>query len=156
MTRLFLLPLVLAALSACVPVSTYYREGASVAFLERTQTACEVAALRDAPVATVTRQGPPRYIPGPRVCDAAGKCFTRAGYYVPGPVYTVDVNKDLRERVEQQCMADKGFVPVSIPACPPGIANAVTPGATKRLPKLRPEACAIRNSDGSFQIVNRG
>jgi len=156
MARILLLLPFSAPCGACVPVSTTYLEGARVAFLERAQTACGVAALRVAPVATVTRRGPPRLIPGARVCDASGKCYTRPGTYAPGPIYTVDVNKDLRGRVERQCMADKGFVPVSIPACPPGVANAAPPGATKRLPKLRPEACAIRNSDGSFRVVNRG
>lgn len=152
---LFLVP-VLAALCGCFPVSTYYREGALVSALERDETACEVQALRDAPVANQVRQGPPRYIPGARICDAAGACVTRPGRYVPGPVYSVDVNADLRRRVAQQCMADRGYVPVTLPACPPGIAQAAPAGATTRLPKLRPEACAIRNSDGSFQIVNRG
>ncbi|MEO0936724.1 MAG: hypothetical protein AAFY38_01065 [Pseudomonadota bacterium] len=150
-----LLP-VLAALGACFPVSTYYREGVTLSSLERDETACEVRALRDVPVANQVRQDPPRYIPGARICDASGACVTRPGRYVPGPVYTVDVNADLRRRVTQQCMADRGYVPVTLPACPPGVAQAAPPGATTRLPKLRPEACAIRNSDGSFQIVNRG
>ena len=145
-----------AALSACVPLSTYYREGVTLSALERDRTACEVAALRDAPVATVVREGPPRYIPGVRRCDAAGKCITRPGRYVPGPIYSVDVNADLRGRVLQQCMADRGYVPVTIPACSAAIARAAPPVATNRLPKLRPETCAIRNSDGSFRLVNRG
>lgn len=146
----------LMALPACLPVQTYYRAGASLSLLERTQTACEVAALKDAPVAQIVRQGPPRYVPGARTCTAAGVCTTQAGFYVPGPVYTEDRNAALRTRLERQCMADKGFAPVSIPACPPGIVRAAPAGATTTLPRLEAGSCAIRNSDGSFQIVTQG
>jgi len=126
----------LVALPACLPVSTYYQEGASLALIQRAQTACEVRALRDAPVAQVVRQGPARWVPGARTCNASGTCFTAPGRYVPGPITTVDVNADLRARVEQQCMADQGFTPARIPACPPGIQRAAPPGATTTLPRL--------------------
>jgi hypothetical protein len=52
-------------------------------------------------------------------------------------------------------MMARGYAPVSIPPCPDAVARATPAGVTKRLPKLGRAACVIRNSDGSFQIVNR-
>ncbi|ASM72441.1 MULTISPECIES: hypothetical protein [Roseobacteraceae] len=144
------------ALPACAPLTLYYKAGAPVATVQRDTTACQVQALRDAPVANQIRRTPPTYVPARRVCNSAGLCTTTGGYYLPGEVYTYDVNGPLRKRVENQCMADRGYSPASIPACPNGVKQAATPAATATLPRLTPKSCAIRNSDGSFQIVNQG
>ncbi len=145
-----------AALMACSPLETYYKPGAAVSTVNRETTACQVKALRDVPPSTLTRRKPPIFVPGNRVCDADGNCRGHRGYYIPGGIETYDPNDGLRLRVERQCMADRGFVPVSIPQCPDGVANAVPARATTRLPALTENSCVIRNSDGSFQIVNRG
>ena len=144
-----------ALATGCLPVSTYYAEGVSVAKLNRDDLACDVAALRDAPVANQTRQAAPQYVPR-RICAPDGQCYSKGGYWVPGEVYTVDVNAGLRKRVKLQCMADRGYRPVEIPACPPGVARAAPPGATTTLPRLGPQSCAIRNPDGSIFIVTQG
>lgn len=144
------------ATGGCLPLQTYYRAGASVDRVKSDQLKCEVKALKDAPVATQTRISPPRYIAPRRYCDTQGKCVTRGGFFVPGDVYTVDVNADLRSRLEVQCMAERGYQPARIPLCPSGIARKAPSGATKVLPTLTEKSCAIRNSDGSFQIVTRG
>jgi len=115
--------------------------------------ACEVSALRDVPINNQTRVEPPVYVPGRKVCDGDGTCTTKPGYWLPGQTYTVDTNKELRGRVEVQCMANKGYNRAEIPACPPSIK---ADGVTKVLPTLTPASCAIRNDDGSFLIVNRG
>lgn len=145
-----------ALLLGCAPLETYYKPGATVAAVNRDTTACEVKALRDVPVSYQLRRKPPIFVPGKRVCDAAGACTETPGYYIDGGVESYDPNVGLRGRVERQCMADKGFVPVSIPACPDSVAKAATPGRTTRLPGLSEASCVIHNSDGSFQIVNRG
>lgn len=145
----------LALIVGCAPLETYYKPGATVATLNRETTACQVRALRDVPPSTLTRRKPPVFIPPSQVCDASGNCAVRPGYYVPGGFETYDPNDGLRLRVERQCMADKGFAPVSIPVCPDGIANAAPSGVTTRLPPLSDRSCVIRNSDGSFQIVDR-
>lgn len=145
-----------AAVTGCAPLDTYYKPGASVAAVTRQTTTCEVSALAQVPTSTQIRQNPPRFIPARQICNSSGKCRTIPGYYQPGTTYTVDVNAPLRGRVTQQCMADKGFVPVTIPACPSSVANAAPARATQTLPTLRENSCVIRNSDGSFQIVNRG
>lgn len=153
--RLSLL-LPVALIMACAPLETYYKPGATVATLNRDTTACEVKALRDVPPSTLTRRKPPVFIPGERRCNAAGQCVQTRGYYVPGGFETYDPNDGLRLRVERQCMADKGYAPVSIPPCPDAVAKAAPPAATTRLPTLNAASCVIRNSDGSFQIVTRG
>ncbi|WP_415920690.1 hypothetical protein [Tateyamaria sp. SN6-1] len=146
----------LLAGAACLPLNTFYAEGVSVAQLERDTTQCDVQALRDAPVANVVRQGPPRFVRGRSSCDATGKCHHSAGYWVPGEVYSVDVNADLRARVKGQCMADRGYAPVEIPACPAGVSQAAPDGRTTILPTLNEKTCVIRNQDGSIHIVQRG
>ena len=141
-------------LSGCLPVSTYYAEGVSAAQLARDDTGCDVAALRDAPVANQTRQSPPILVPQ-RVCNAAGQCYNRGGYWVPGELYTVDVNAELRQRIKAQCMADRGYRPVELPACPKGVAQAAPPGPSPVLPRLNANSCAIR-TDGGLRIVTQG
>ena len=147
---------VLVFLAACAPLETYYKPGVPVAQLNRDTTACEVKALRDVPVTMLTRRRPPIYIPGNRTCDAEGNCVGHYGYYVPGGYETYDPNVGLRLRVERQCMADKGYAPVSIPVCPDSVAKAAPARATTRMPDLTERSCVIRNSDGTFQIVTRG
>lgn len=153
--RLCIALVVVCLASACAPLRTYYAEGVSFATLERDNTRCDVLALRDAPVATVVRRDPPRFVRR-RHCDSSGQCVYRGGIWVPGEVYTVDVNADLRARVKGQCMADRGYRPVQIPTCPSGVADAAPPGRTTILPTLNENSCVIRNQDGSFQIVTRG
>lgn len=152
----FIPALGLALLAACAPLETYYKAGASVATVNRDTTACEVSALQKVPQVLQIRRKPPRFIPGRRVCDAAGNCTTAPGYYIDGGVESYDPNLGLRQRVELQCMADKGYTPVSIPPCPDSVAKAAPPAATTRLPTLKEGSCVIRNRDGSFQIVTRG
>lgn len=151
------IPLALAvALSACAPLNTYYREGAPVKALVADETACQVDALAKAPVANEIRREPPYYVRERRVCKHNGNCSYTGGYWIPGEVYTVDVNAPLRTKVERQCMAAKGYSPVEIPVCPPRIERAAPKGSTTILPRLSEGSCVIRNEDGSFQIVTAG
>lgn len=147
---------ILFALCACAPLSIYHRAGVSVAQMQRDTTDCEVQALRAAPVANSIRRGPARFVPGPRICDAAGTCWRGADVLIPGEIYTVDVNKGLRDRVTLQCMGDKGYAPAQVPVCPAGVRSAAPKGTTTILPPLSERSCVIRNDDGSFQIVTRG
>lgn len=144
------------AVSGCAPLQIYYRAGVDIQKLEADQLQCEVQALKDAPVAPQTRLTPPRYIPPRTHCDTQGNCVTKGGFFLPGEIYTVDANADLRVRVERQCMAQRGYQPTSIPLCPPDVAQRVPPGKTRILPALSDQSCAIRNQDGSFQIVTHG
>ncbi|MGD1884256.1 MAG: hypothetical protein ACFB11_18340 [Paracoccaceae bacterium] len=143
-------------MTGCLPLSTYYKEGAPLSLVERDETTCQVKALRDAPVANVIRQRPSYYVPARKVCNSEGKCIVRGGYYRDGQIYTVDVNKGLRVKLERQCMADRGYAPVDIPACPNNVAEAAPPGVTTTLPRLSSSSCVIRRKGGQIQIVNRG
>ncbi len=143
-------------LSACQPLSIYYREGVSVAKADDDRLNCQVASLKDAPVASQTRYEPGYYIPPRQICDAYGYCRYSGGYWTPGRTYTVDVNASLRRQLTDRCMARKGYQPVSIPLCPQSVENAAPIAATRTLPTLTPSSCAIKNPDGSFLIVNRG
>lgn len=145
---------VLFGLAACAPLSIYYKPGVSVTRLEQETTTCQVAALKDAPVATQIRQEPPRYIPGRIVCDGRGYCYDTGPYWIEGRIYTVDVNESLRVRLTDQCMANKGFTPARIPQCPAGVSEQVPPRATTTLPPLTPDSCVIKYKSGGFQIVN--
>lgn len=156
MQRVMVLTLGMAGLAACAPLNTYYKPGANVAAVQRQTTDCQVKALRDVPASTQIRRDPPRYFPPRQQCNNAGKCRTIPGYFAPGAVYTFDPNDKLRKRVELQCMADLGFAPVSIPACPDSVAKAAPVRATTTLPPLTENSCVIRNSNGSYQIVTRG
>lgn len=141
--------LILFLTAACGPVATFYREGAPVARLNSDQTACEVAALKDAPVANEIRQSPPIFYPPRQVCNSSGACYTRPGYWVDGPIYTVDVNKPLRARVLNNCMAQKGYSLISLPRCTQSTSGV----APSRLPPLTPNTCARPQRDGLTQIV---
>ncbi|WP_050928462.1 hypothetical protein [Aestuariivita boseongensis] len=154
--RIPVMLILVALLGACQPMSIYYRAGVSVAKAEDDKLNCEVAALKDAPVATQIRREPSVFVPPRQICNAAGVCTVRGGYWLPGRTYTVDVNASLRGRLVDRCMAQKGYQPVSIPPCPQSVADAAPGGATRTLPTLTPSSCVIRNPDGSFLIVNRG
>jgi hypothetical protein len=140
------------AVAACSPLSIYYRPGVEVSRMQADATRCEVEALKRAPVATQIRQNPPIYFPGNRYCTGTG-CYYGPGYWVDGGIYTVDVNRDLRIRVQNLCMAEKGYQPVTLPRCPARIASAVTPAQTSTLPALSGNSCVIRHDDGRWQIV---
>lgn len=146
----------LLLLAACGPMSIYYRPGVAVSRMQADTTNCQVAALRDAPVATQIRQRPPIYIPGRNICNSAGNCYLTPGYWADGGIYTVDTNQDLRNRVLDLCMAKKGYQPVTLPACPASVKNAVPAVATVKLPTLTSKSCVIRYNDDNWQIVNQG
>lgn len=141
-------------LAACAPMAIYHKPGVPVSRMQTDTTDCEVKAVKDAPVANQVRQYPPIYVPGNRVCDSSGTCWTTAGYWMDGGVYTVDVNADLRGRVMDMCMAGKGYRPVSIPNCSPAVKSAAPRRQTTTLPALTPQTCVIRYDDGGWQIVS--
>lgn len=145
------------ALSACdSPLSLYYREGESVSRLQTETTQCQLQAVQDVPVATQVRQSPPTYWPGRTYCDGRGHCYRSAGWWQPGQVYTVDVNQGLRNEVEAQCMAQKGFRPISLPPCKQSVRSSAPNVPTTTLPPLTTQSCYVKLDNGAFQILNPG
>ncbi len=142
--------------AACGPLSLYYKEGESVDRMQQETTQCQVQALRDVPVANQVRQSPPVYWPGQTYCDGRGHCYRTGGWWEPGRTYTVDVNQDLRDTVEAQCMARKGYRPISLPPCKQAQKSVVPRARTVTLPPLGSGSCFVKLNDGSFQIISPG
>lgn len=140
-------------MSGCLPTTVYYREGAPVSGIERDRTACDVAALREVPVRTLTRYIPPTYSYR-QVCNGAGNCRTVRVLLSPGRWESYDANEGLRARVAKQCMADQGYQKVSLKPCPPEVVEATVITATRVQPELTENSCAIRIKGGKYQIVN--
>ncbi|WP_206188385.1 hypothetical protein [Parasedimentitalea denitrificans] len=148
------LPLFLSVAS-CTPLTLYYKPGIEVSRMQTDTLSCETQALRDAPIANEVRQSPPMYYPGEQYCNGTN-CYHRAGYWLPGEIYTVDVNRSMRQRIKQNCMAQKNYQLVKLPNCTSSIASAAGTARTTRLPELSENSCVIKNKDGSFQIVEPG
>ncbi len=140
-------------LGACAPLQIYYKPGVPVARWQSDTIQCEVRAVQSAPVANQTRQDPPYYIPPRQICDSRGRCRLTGGYWIPGEIYSVDVNSSLRQRVETLCMAERGYAPTEIPRCRDGISVR---GRTTVLPELTPSSCFVRFEDGGIAIVDAG
>ena len=148
------LALALALVSGCdTGLRYYHRDGAAVSRMQTDTTQCEVEALAKAPVASQLRQDPPIYFPGATRCNASGQCWASPGYWAPGRVYSVDVNADLRGRVMDMCMAERGYQPVSLPACPEPVRRAAPARQTTVLPSLAANSCVIRYEGGGWQVV---
>ncbi|WP_425078362.1 hypothetical protein [Ruegeria denitrificans] len=156
MKTLFPILLPLMVLSSCGPLSLYYREGETVSRLQKETTQCQLKAVKEVPVANQIRQSPPTYWPGRTYCDGSGRCYQSPGWWQPGRVYTVDVNQGLRNTVEAQCMAQKGFRPVSLPPCKQNVKSRVPATRTTTLPPLNSASCFVKFDDGSFQIITPG
>lgn len=149
-------PVLLAALTlgACGPLGLWHKTGVSVARMQNDTLACRTQAAQKVPVSTQIRRTAPRRVPR-RICDQAGNCNT---YYdvIPGDFYTYDANEGLRAQVANQCMITKGYSRASVPPCPASVAQSTAPARTTVMPALGPQSCAIRNQDGSFQILTPG
>lgn len=146
--------LAMLMLAGCTPLGIYHKPGAPVATMQDTLTNCEVTALQSVPVDRRIERDPIRIVPR-RICDSAGNCtvvYDRVG----GEIRTWDANAPLRQRVLNQCMAAQGYDYVELPACSQSIKRAAPAGATTILPRLAPNSCVIRNSDGTWQIVTPG
>lgn len=156
--RLTLIYIGLLGLASCGPLPVYYRVGANVAQLQTDTLSCEVKALKEAPVANEIRHRPPVFYPGGQYCSG-GNCWSRPGYWVDGGTYTVDVNLGLRNRLEQSCMANRGYQLIDLPRCSQQqiAAYLSQPGSQTtrgKQPKLSETSCALRLKDGTTRILS--
>lgn len=125
------LPVAIAVLLAgCVPASFWIKDGVSLARYQRDQTGCEV---------TGTQQVPTN---------------TQFGWAPYTGIYSADTNTALRQRVIAQCMTDRGYRRVELPACPGDTASAVRSGDLPRRPsmKITSESCHVAMMDGSYRL----
>lgn len=138
-------------------MSIYFKPGVAVSRMESDTLKCATQALGQAPVANQIRQRPPIYYPGRQVCDGVGRCVYYPGYWIDGGYYTVDVNLPIRSQIEQSCMAQKGYAPVSLSRCTGNVSNSVPPRPSVTLPQsITKNSCVIPYKDGSYQVVTPG
>ena len=142
----------LVLLAACAPLNIYYKEGADVAQSEANLTQCQVSALAEVPRDIRTRYIPAQYMPY-STCTAGGYCYRRYRMISPPRSESYDANANLRDKLVRQCMAMAGYRPVSLPRCDAETVRTTVLAATKTLPALTPESCAIRLESGNWQIV---
>ncbi len=153
MRKLNYIFIALLGLASCAPVSLYYKPNAAVTRVNNDLLDCEVSALKDAPVASQLRRGPPRYVPGYHYCNSKGHCYQTGGYFVPGEVYSVDVNARLRHDLEKRCMGRKGYQLIELPRCSAGVSSADATATTGQLPLLTENSCVVRENGGRWQII---
>ena len=133
-------------LLGCGPAEVYYKDATSFASLEQDLLACDVQALKEAPVANEIRQGPPIFYPGRRICKD-GSCYHTGGYWREGRIYTVDTNAALRSRIAQSCMLQKNYSLIEAQRCPPGTVRPPKDALRQLLPP-GPQNCAISVKGG--------
>ena len=137
------------ALAGC-NYTLYHQAGKSFAERDADVTRCDVIALRKAPVETQILFTPPRQEER-TICDDDGNCITETYWTKPEP-YTVDPNKELRERVAMQCMLDKGYQQISLPSCDDGQTLSVP----TKMTNIGPNSCAVRLKGGAVRIAQPG
>ena len=140
-------------LSACAPLELYYKEGETVAQMERDELQCQTASLRQVPTDIRQRYIPPTY-QSYKVCNALGHCHWHRRLLSPGRFESYDANVGLRTRVTQQCMADRGYIPTKIKRCDTSTKRETSPEITRVLPPVSDATCAIRLKSGRWQIVS--
>ncbi len=145
----------LVALPGCLSKTIQYKQGVPVAQADRDALACRLKAEREVPVRMITRTIPGRYIPGHKVCTKPGECYITPGHLTPPQIISEDSNIGLRNQVALQCMADKGYQPVTLPPCPPSVAKSAPAGQTLVMPKLTQNSCVVRRGQ-SWLIVEKG
>lgn len=114
----------LVTLAACVTEPSVYtaawKIGQNGAARETDITACEVESLSKVPRALTTNVTPVYRTPSNVQCTSYGystNCVDYGGQVYGGQAYTQDVNAGLRERVQWQCLARKGYTPITRPTC---------------------------------------
>ncbi|SEM15966.1 hypothetical protein SAMN05443999_11438 [Roseovarius azorensis] len=142
----------LAALTACAPPALYYKPGASPAQVESNLTNCAVAALDRVPRDIRTRFIPAQYSTR-TYCNSYGRCYPRTYLVQPARTESYDANAALRGRVTEQCMAEAGYRPVSLPQCDPAEVRLSALPADPAQPPLGPGSCALRLASGKWRIV---
>lgn len=144
---------VLALLAACAPLELYHKEDVQVARLDSDLTGCRVSARSRVPADIRSRYIPPVYSHR-RICGAGGSCSYLPILLSPGRFKTYDANEGLRDDTVRVCMAGKGYAKVSIPPCDTDIARSAPKEATRTLPRLTSQSCAIRFRSGRWRIVS--
>lgn len=109
---------------AGVPLRSYpYKAGESFASLANDKTNCEIEAAQRVPQNIVVQTSPSYTTDTQTYCNQIGTqtlCNTTGGQTYGGQTTSTDTNAGLRLRAYGQCMSQKGYRFVDIPACPAG------------------------------------
>jgi hypothetical protein len=163
--------LLLIAVAGCTPQTPYeryksgtplrsfpYKTGANAASSNRAITDCEVTAAQRVPQQLVIQTTPTYVTPTQTQCNRYGTqtfCNTTGGQVMGGETYSRDANAGLRSRVYGQCMADKGYTFVDIPACPQGT-PLMGSFAEAKLRPLSRNTCYLVTPNGTMAVGNLG
>jgi hypothetical protein len=160
-----------SALVGCAPQTPYdkykagqpiqnfpYKAGTTPAETQRTLTDCQIEAAQRVPQQMVVRTTPSYTTPVQTQCNRIGTqtfCNSTGGDTYGGQTYTSDANAGLRVQAFAQCMGDKGYRFVNVPACPMG----TTAANLDKSPVLRPfsrNTCYFVTESGQSAVGNLG
>lgn len=143
---------------ACGPVDIWYKPDGTSTKAKTDLTNCEVQAVQQVPPNVVTRTTPTLASPALNSCYRVGGTLQCRGFphvYAPPTITQVDLNADLRGRVVEQCMTQKGYAPVSLPKCSDAdLANAGSP--LRSAAPGTPSACVVRTNEDTWAVVAPG
>lgn len=141
------------------PVPNFpYRAGATVGDKDQDTTNCEVEAAQRVPQQIEVHTTPVYTTPVQTYCYRSGYqtiCNSTGGDTYGGDMYSTDANAGLRKRVEDQCMARKGWRWIDLPACPAGVQATDLRGVGAHLPQLTNATCYIAYENGASIVGNR-
>lgn len=137
-------------LAGCVSTTVYHAPGVEIASRDADIATCEREARAEYPVRPETRYTPRYYVPPRRICNSAGSCTVRPGYFEGGDRYTVDVNEARRQTAAQGCMGARGYTRIGLPNCEAGDAVRLS----TEMPPLTGGTCLYRAAPGPALIVN--
>ncbi|MBT9382791.1 hypothetical protein KM176_02855 [Pseudooceanicola sp. CBS1P-1] len=129
-----------------------YKTGATLMQRQDATTDCQIEAARRVPQSIQIGTTPSYTTPIQTSCNRIGTqvfCNTTGGDTIGGNTYSYDANSGLRQSAYRQCIAHKGFLDLSIPACPKDqdVTILATPAST-RLPKLGASSCYRADETG--------
>lgn len=165
------LAVLVSALVGCAPQTPYdrykagqpiqnfpYKAGANEAEIQRSVTNCQIEAAQRVPQQMVVQTTPSYTTPVQTQCNRIGTqtfCNSTGGDTYGGQTYTSDANAGLRVQAFAQCMGDKGYRFVNIPACPEG-SEIKGSFLEPRLRKLSVNTCYVMTPDGRGAVGNLG
>jgi len=132
----------------------YYKAGVGFTQIQNDKTDCQVSAVQKVPQHTVIQTSPSYTVPTQTYCNRIGNqvlCNQTGGQTYGGTVSSTDANANLRARVWAQCMAQKKYRIVNIPACRQGVSLA-SQGNEKVLRPLSQMTCYIAYPSGGISI----
>lgn len=165
------LAVLVSALVGCAPQTPYdrykagqpiqnfpYKAGTTPAETQRSVTDCQIEAAQRVPQQMVIQTTPSYTTPVQTQCNQIGTqtfCNSTGGDAYGGQTYTSDANAGLRVQAFAQCMGDKGYRFMNVPACPMG----TTAADLDKSPVLRSfsrNTCYFLTESGQSAVGNLG